>query len=137
MLKPRFVELISRAKRVNPKLLIFLHSDGAIEPLIPDLIEVGVDILNPIQPECMNPTRIKEQFGDRLAFWGTVGTQTTLPFASPGEIRRVVKERIETVGKGGGFLIAPSHKIQPEVPWVNIIAFVEAVRKLGEYSKKE
>ena len=65
--------------------------------------------------------------------WGTVGIQTTFPSASPEEMRRVVKERVETVGRGGGFLISPTHKLQPDVPWENIIAFVEAVRDLGKY----
>ena len=133
MVKPRLAKLISRAKSANPNLLIFLHSDGKIEPLIPDLIEIGVDILNPVQPECMDPALIKKQFGDRLAFWGTVGTQTTFPFATVEEMRKVVKDRIETVGKGGGFLIAPTHKIEPDVPWENIIAFVKAAREFGRY----
>jgi uroporphyrinogen decarboxylase len=131
--KPRLAKLIARAKTVNPAVLIFLHSDGAIEPLIPDLIEIGVNILNPIQPECMDPTRIKAAYGHRLSFWGTVGTQTTFPFAMPDEMRAVVRERIMTVGKGGGFLIAPTHKIMPEVPWENIETFVVAAREHGQY----
>lgn len=131
--KPRLAELIARARAANPAVLIFLHSDGAIEPLIPDFIEIGVDILNPVQPECMDPARIKSRFGDRLAFWGTVGTQTTFPFGRPADIRAVVKERMDTVGKGGGFLIAPTHRIMPEVPWENIESFVTAAREIGVY----
>jgi uroporphyrinogen decarboxylase len=132
-LKPRYAELISRVKNVNPDVLVFHHSDGYIEPIIPDFIEIGMDILNPIQPECMDPVQIKKQFGDRLAFWGTVGTQTTFPQATPAEIKALVKERIATVGEGGGLLIAPTHKLQPEVPWENIVAFFEAVEEYGRY----
>ncbi len=132
-LKPRYAELISRVKSINPDVLIFYHSDGYIEPLIPELIEIGVEILNPIQPECMDPMKIKRQFGDRLAFWGTIGSQTTFPHGTPEEIKALVKERIETVGKNGGLLIAPTHKLQPDVPWENIIAFFEAVEEYGMY----
>jgi uroporphyrinogen decarboxylase len=132
-LKPRYAELISRVKDANPDVLLFHHSDGYIEPIIPEFIEIGVDILNPIQPECMDPVQIKRQYGDRLAFWGTVGTQTTFPQATPAEIKALVKERIETVGDGGGLLIAPTHKLQPEVSWENIVAFFEAVEQYGRY----
>ncbi len=131
--KPRYAELIARAKSINPDLLVFYHSDGFIDPIVPELIEVGIDILNPVQPECMDPVKVKQQFGDRLAFWGTIGTQTTFPFAQPAEIKTLVKERIETVGKGGGLLIAPTHKLQPDVPWANIVAFFEAVEEYGSY----
>lgn len=131
--KKRLKKIIGKAKEVNPDILIFFHSDGAIEELIPDLIDIGVDVLNPIQPECMDPIKIKRKYGDHLAFWGTMGTQTTMPFATPKEVRQVVRERIETVGKGGGLLIAPTHVIEPEVPWENILAFVEAVKEFGRY----
>ncbi|MEW5718401.1 MAG: uroporphyrinogen decarboxylase family protein [Chloroflexota bacterium] len=132
-IKPRYAELIARVKAINPATLIFYHSDGYVEPLIPELIEIGVDILNPIQPECMDPVKLKRQFGDRLAFWGTLGTQTTFPNATPAELRALVRERIETVGRGGGFLIAPTHKLQADVPWENIVAFFQAVEEYGAY----
>ncbi len=129
-MKPRIADVISAAKRVKPDLLVFYHTDGNVEPIIHDFIEVGVDILNPVQPECMDPAEIKRAYGDRLAFWGTIGTQTTLPFGTPDEVRRVVRERIETVGPEG-LLLAPTHVIEPEVPWENIVAFVEAVEEYG------
>ena len=133
-LKPRYSELISSLKEIHPQILIFFHSDGYIEPIIPDLIEIGVDILEPVQPECMDPAKIKNQYGDRLAFWGTIGTQTTLPFCTPDEIKHTVKQRIETVGRNGGLLLAPTHKIQPDVPWENILAFFDALDEFGNYS---
>jgi uroporphyrinogen decarboxylase len=81
----------------------------------------------------MDPAQLKAQFGDRLAFWGTIGTQTTMPFGTPAEVRAVVKERIDTVGRGGGLLISPTHTLEPEVPWQNVLAFIEAVQEFGAY----
>jgi len=81
----------------------------------------------------MNPAEIKRKYGDKLAFWGTIGTQTTMPFGTPDDVRQVVKERMETVGKDGGLLIAPTHLIEPEVPWENIMALVDAVEEFGYY----
>ena len=125
--KPRLKALVRAAKMVKPDILVFYHSDGFIEPIIPDLIEIGIDILNPIQPECMDPVALKQKYGDRLAFWGTVGTQTTMPFGTPEEVRRVVRHRIDTVGPEG-LLLAPTHVLEPDVPWENIVAFVEETR---------
>ncbi len=132
-LKPLYAELIQRVKAINPATLVFYHSDGYIAPIIPELVEIGVDILNPIQPECMDPVKLKQEFGDRLSFWGTIGTQTTFPYATPAELKALVRERIETVGEGGGLLIAPTHKLQSDVPWENIVAFFEAVQEYGVY----
>jgi uroporphyrinogen decarboxylase len=131
-LKPRLARVIEAARSVNSNTLIFYHSDGDCQAIIPELIEVGVNILNPVQPECMDPAVLKRQFGDRLAFWGTLGTQTTFPFGSPEEMRRVVWERIETVGRGGGLLLAPTHILEPEVPWENVLAFFEAIDEYYE-----
>ena len=134
-LKPRLARIIQAAKEVKPDIHIFYHSDGDCRAVIADLIEIGVTVLNPVQPECMDPAEIKAAFGDRLAFWGTIGTQTTMPFGTPEQIRETVKERIMTVGKGGGLLIAPTHILEPEVPWDNIIAFVEAVNEYGSAAR--
>jgi len=130
-IKPRFKKIIDATKDAAEDMLFFYHSDGDIRPIIPDLIELGVDVLNPIQPECMDPAEIKDRYGDRLSFWGTIGTQTTMPFGTPDDVRSEVKERIETVGKGGGLVLAPSHVLEPEVPWENVEAFVEAAREYG------
>ena len=132
-LKPTMSTVIAAAKEENPQVLAYYHSDGVISPIIRELIEIGVDILNPVQPECMDPAEVKRLYGDKLSFWGTVGTQTTMPFGTPEEVRRVVKERIETVGAGGGLCLAPTHLLEPEVPWENIVAFVEAAREFGKY----
>jgi uroporphyrinogen decarboxylase len=132
-IKPRLAEVWAAARRVNPHIILSYHSDGYIEPFIPDLIEMGLDVLNPVQPECMDPSEIKRKYGDRLAFFGTIGNQTTLPFGSPDDVRREVRQRIETVGQGGGLVLAPSHLVEPDVPWENILAFFEAAEEYGYY----
>jgi len=128
-LKTRLSKIIRAATRVNRKIHIFFHSDGKIDPIIPDLIDIGVTILNPVQPECMDSVELKRKYGKYLSFWGTIGTQSTMPFGSPEEVKRMVRERIETVGKGGGLVIAPSQMLEPDVPWENITAFFEAVEE--------
>jgi uroporphyrinogen decarboxylase len=131
--KPRLRTVINAAKSINPKLLVALHSDGKVDEIIPDLIEIGIDVLNPLQPETLDQAAIKREFGKDLAFWGGVGTQTTMPFGSAAEVREVVRHLIATVGKGGGLLIAPTHLVEPEVPWENIMAFIDAVAEFGRY----
>ena len=133
-LKPRWAKVFQAAKEINPDILVFYHSDGNVEPYIEDLIEIGLDILNPVQPECMDPAEIKAKYGDRLAFWGCIGTQTTMPFGTPDDVRRAVKWTIETVGRGGGLLVAPTHVLEPDVPWENVVALFEAVEEYGAYA---
>jgi len=131
--KPRMAKLIETARAIRPGIPVFYHSDGDIREVIPDLIEIGVTVLNPIQPECMDPAEIKKQYGDKLSFWGTVSVQKTLPFGTPEDVKKEVKLRMETIGKEGGFLIGPAHMIEPEVPWENLIAFIEAIEEFGYY----
>lgn len=132
-LKPRLAKVIAAAKEVKPDILIFYHGDGNLTRIIPDLIDVGVDILNPLQPECVDPFAIKEIFGDKLSFWGGIGTQTTMPFGTKDDIEKTCRELIEKVGKGGGFVLAPTHIVEPEVPYENIETFLEAAEKYGKY----
>ena len=132
-IKPRYASVIAAAREHKPDIHVKYHSDGFIEPIIPDLIEIGVTILNPVQPECMDPVKLKKQYGDRLAFDGTIGIQTTMPFGTPDDVDREVKHMIETVGKGGGLIIAPTHVLEPEVPLDNIRMFFEAVDRYGHY----
>jgi len=131
--KKRLKKIISCIKNVNPDIIIAFHSDGAIQKIIPHLIEIGVDVLNPLQPECMDIFEIKRIYGEKLSFWGTIGTQTTMPFGTVDEVKEAVKKSIQEIGKDGGLLIAPTHLLEPEVPWENIMAFVEAVRDYGKY----
>jgi uroporphyrinogen decarboxylase len=132
-LKPRWERVIQAAKAVRPDLLFAHHSDGDILPIIPELADIGVDVLNPVQPECLDIEQVKASFGDRLAFWGGMGIQTTMPFGSERDVREQVKRIIHTLGRDGGLLIAPTHVLEPEVPWNNIRAFFEAVDAYGVY----
>ncbi len=131
--KGRMAAIIGEARAVQPDLPIFYHSDGNPEAIIPELIEIGVTILNPVQPECIDPVMVKECYGDRLALWGTIGTQTTMPFGTPEEVRAEVKHRIETVGQDGGLVLGPTHSLEPDVPWENIVALYAAIEEYGEY----
>ena len=133
MIKPRLAKVIKKATDSKPDILIFYHGDGNLQKIIPDLIEIGVDILNPVQPECMDPVEIKRLYGHKLSFWGTLGTQTTLPFGNTEEVKKTCKRLIETVGKGGGLLLAPTHMVEPEVPFENIQAFIDTVKEFGKY----
>ena len=131
--KPRLMKVIRAAKEVNPQILIFYHSDGNVRKAIPDLIDAGVEVLNPVQPECMDPAEVKEEFGGRLSFFGTISVQNTMPYGTPHEVHEEVKLRMETIGKNGGLLLAPAHVLQPDTPWENIVAFFEAVDAYGYY----
>lgn len=114
----------------------FIHSCGSVVALIPDLIEAGFDILNPVQCSAagMDPAVLKSRFGDQLTFWGGgVDTQQTLPFGTPEQVRREVCERIQTFGPQGGFIFNAIHNIQARVPVQNLIALFEAVRDCGTY----
>ena len=133
-IKPRLAKVIQAAKAVRPEVLLFYHGDGNLQAIIPELIEIGVEILNPVQPECMDPVTIKKQYGDRLSFWGAVGTQTVIPFGSPQQVREVCERMIREVGRGGGLGLAPTHILEPEVPWANIEAFMETV---NEYNRQQ
>lgn len=126
-LKPRLAKVIQTAKAINPQVMIFYHSCGYIVPFIDQLIEVGVDILNPIQPECMNFDEIHHAYGDRISFWGTLGTQELLPYGTANEVHRESQSRLETCGQKGGICLGPTHLIEPEVPWGNLMAIREAV----------
>lgn len=134
ILKPKLARMVEQAKRCNPECVVFYHSDGNVTDVLPDLVEIGVDILNPVQPECLDPAVVKSRYGRELCLWGTIGVQSTLPFGTPAEVRRTVKERIETCGEGGGLILSPAHMIEPEVPWENVTALYEAVGEYGWYS---
>lgn len=126
-LKPRMASFIATLKGINPRLKIAYHSDGCIYPIIPELIEVGVDVLNPVQPASMDPARLKREFGSRLCFWGTVDEQQTLPFGSPDDVRAEVSERLRTIGDGGGLILGPTHHVQLDTPMENFWAMVKAI----------
>lgn len=131
-LKPRLTQVISAAKVVNPQLLIQYHSCGYVQPLIGDLIEAGIDILNPVQPECMDFAEVHAEFGARVSFHGTLGTQTTMPFGTPAEVQAMVRRNLDIAGAKGGLLCCPTHLLEPEVPWENVEAYVAACREYSD-----
>lgn len=128
-IKPRLKRVVEEARKIKPDLIIFYHSCGYCTPFIEDLIEVGVDVLNPIQSECMDFEEIYKEYGDRISFHGTIGTQQAMPFWKPDEIKALVKRNLDIAGPKGGLLVAPTHLLEPEVPWENIHAFVDACKE--------
>jgi uroporphyrinogen decarboxylase len=131
-LKPRLARVIEAARNVNPNVLIFYHSCGYIVPFIDQLVEVGVDILNPIQPECMSFDEIHDRFGNRLSFWGTIGTQELLPYGTPRQVKETTLSRLKKCGDQGGIVIGPTHMVEPEVPWENLMAILEGVMEFEQ-----
>lgn len=127
--KPRIREIVDAAKRANPSVLVFMHSCGKIEEMIPDFIESGIDILNPVQPECNDLKYIENTFGDDIAFWGGIGVQSVMPHGSSSEVRKAILETMKTLGRKGHWLAAPAHILDPAIPWRNVIAFTDAVRE--------
>lgn len=127
-LKPRLAKVIRAAREIKPDILTLYHSCGYVVPFIPHFIEVGVDVLNPVQPECMDFDMIHEQFGGHLSFYGTIGTQAMMPFGTPDEVRETVHRNLDIAGPRGGLWVTPTHMIEPEVPLENILAYVNACR---------
>jgi uroporphyrinogen decarboxylase len=135
-IKPRHRELFARMKRAAPHVKIAFHSCGAIRPLIPDLIEIGVDILNPVQISApgMDPHELKREFGGSVCFWGGgVDTQSVLCRGTPPVVRDHVRRNIETLAPGGGFVFTPVHITQADVPPENFMAMWETLQEYGEY----
>ena len=129
--KPRLTMIIQAARAIKPDLRVLYHSDGYFEPIVGDLMEIGVNAINPLQPDHTDAARIRQRFGPQLALWGTVGHHTTFSFAKPDAIRREVKHRIETLGRAG-LILCPAYDIdEPDIPWENIAAFLEAVEAYG------
>ena len=124
--KPRHAAVIRSAREARPGLPVCYHSDGNCLDVIPDLIDIGVTVLNPVQPECLDLAAVKKNFGDRLVFWGGIGTQTTMPFSTADEVYRTVQKTIDVLGPTGYFP-CPTHVLEPEVPWENVLAFLRAV----------
>ncbi len=135
MLKPVHADLIAFIKS-RTKAKVFFHSDGDVFDLIPDLLEIGVDILNPIQSgagRMSDLAALKKSYGKDLVFCGAIDTQRVLPYGSPAEVRAEVKRVIGLLGAGGGYMLSAVHTVMDEVPARNILAMVDAVREFGNY----
>lgn len=125
----RVVEFIKARSRAK----IIFHSCGSIVPFIPDLLDVGIDVLSPVQVSAhgMDTKRLKKDFGDALSFWGAIDTQRVLPFGSESDVVDEVRRRIDDLAPGGGFVLSSVHNIQPDVPPQNVVRMVRAARTFG------
>jgi len=129
-IKPNLKRVVDTIKTINPEIFIFYHSCGYITPFIEGLLDAGIEILNPIQPECMDLFEIDRLYGERLSFWGGIGTQTTLPFGTPEDVRARTLELYEHFKDKGGMVICPTHIIEPDVSWENLNAYQDTIQEL-------
>jgi len=127
--------VIRTLKADNPQVKIAYHSCGSYSALIPELLEIGVDILNALQPTArdMDLARLKRQFGDRAAFFGGLDTQGVLPFGSPEEVEEEVRRVVRSAAAGGGLILAGAHNIQPDVTVERLLDIFQNCQRLGTY----
>jgi uroporphyrinogen decarboxylase len=129
--RPRLAAIIGAARSAQPGIRVLYHSDGNIEPILDDLVEIGVAALNPLQPEHMDAQRIRRRYGTRLALWGAVGNQGLFSFNGPEAIRQEVRERVQTLGRAG-LVLCPAYDVdEPDIPWANVEAFLDEGRRAG------
>ena len=126
VLKPRLARMYARVHEAGKYTLS--HCCGSIEAIMPDVIEIGLDVYESVQPEAKNnsPYELKRQYGDKITFWGGLGSQSTIPFGTPDEIRAEVGRLCREMGRGGGYILSPAKPLQPETPTENAAAVVEA-----------
>jgi uroporphyrinogen decarboxylase len=137
LLKPRHMRWFNLVKK-HTNAFVHLHSCGSIYKLLPDIIELGVDIINPVQVSArdMDSSILGQEYGDRLSFWGGIDTQRVLPRGTTAEVRAEVKRRISDLAPGGGYVLISVHNIQPDVPLENILAMYDAAKEYGTYPIK-
>ncbi len=124
--RPRLSRLLDAAKRHG--LVTMLHSCGNVRAIVPDLIEIGLDILHPIQPEALDVFALKREFGQHLTLCGGISTQRTLPHGTPEDVRNEVEQKARVLGTGGGYILEPGITLQADVPLANLVALVETAR---------
>jgi uroporphyrinogen decarboxylase len=132
--KPRLARVIAEIKKWT-RAKIYIHTDGSVYDFLDDLIEVGIDIINPVQKEChkMNLANLKKDYGDKLVFWGAAVETRNLEHNTPDQIREEARQSIQTLAPGGGYVYGPIHNIQPFVPPENIVALTQAAKDFGRY----
>lgn len=137
MVKPYYKKLVDFIKSKRPDIKIVFHIDGAVYQFLPELIEVGIDAINPVQVSCIgmdDTARLKREFGDKLTFWGAgVDTQSTLPHGTVEDVRSEVKRRIQDLASGGGYIFATVHNVQLDVPPENVVACYDTALEFGKY----
>jgi uroporphyrinogen decarboxylase len=134
--KPRYAEIFSELKTANPDVLVMYHSDGAVAPILDDLVEIGMDVFNPAQPNVPGhePEALKSRLGEKLSFWGAIDQQYLLPSGTAEEIERDVAAKIAVLGAGGGYMCSPAHIVQADTSMENVEAFIAAVKRHGVYA---
>jgi uroporphyrinogen decarboxylase len=133
LIKPRHRQIVDLIKSKTDAAVLY-HCCGAVNSLIPDFIEIGIDALNPVQvsaAEMGDTDRLKREFGAHICFWGGVDTQRVLPYGTPDEVRQEVRRRVADLSAGGGYVLAAVHDIQEDVPPENIVAMAKAAREFG------
>jgi len=135
-LKPRLARVFTAYKDARPDVVLAYHSCGSVLPFLDELIDIGMEVLNPIQVTArgMDAGALKGKYGHRLAFFGGVDQREVLPRGTPHDVEQEVKRRILELGTGGGYLLAPTHDIQSDTPVENVLAVFEAARKWGQYN---
>lgn len=126
-LKPRLAQVVQAVRDAETSpVWVAYHSDGDVREIIDDLVEVGVDVLNPVQPECMPVVQTVGDHRHHLAFWGMIGTQSTMPFGTPSDVKMAVTELADLARDGARVVLSPTHMIEPDVPWENLSTLVKA-----------
>ncbi|MHB1415780.1 MAG: uroporphyrinogen decarboxylase family protein [Chloroflexota bacterium] len=139
VVKPRYRRVMDTIRR-GTQAKVFFHTCGSVHWLVPELIDLGIDILNPVQVSAanMDTRRLKREFGDRITFWGGgCDSQSVLPFGTPTQVREEVRRRLGDLAPGGGFVFAPVHTIQADVPPENVVAMYEAALEFGRYGLRQ
>ena len=132
-LKPRLKRVFDAYKTANPDVILAYHTCGSVVPFIDELIEIGMQVLNPLQvtAHAMDPAALKEKYGRRLAFFGGIDQRQVLPKGTPEDVEVEVRRRVSQLGQGGGYILAPTHDVQSDTPVENVLALFEAARKWG------
>ncbi len=125
-IKPGLAKMFEKVKSANK--VAALHCCGKIDAILGDLIDIGLDIYNTVQPEVYDLKKLKKEFGNHLTFWGAISTQQTLPYVKPDELKRIVRETIDIMGQGGGYIAAPTHRVPEDVPVENVAALIEVLK---------
>jgi uroporphyrinogen decarboxylase len=133
--KPRHKRMIEKMRQINPDIIVIMHSDGAVAPLLDDFIEIGVDVYNPVQPNVpgSDPKELKDKYGNRISFFGGIDQQDLLPAGNTENIRKEIKRRIDILGKDRGYLLAPAHILQADVSMETVETMIQAAREFGAY----
>lgn len=125
-IKPRIARMYAKVKEA--KIMVFIHSCGDVEEIFPDLIEVGVDVFNPFQPEVYDIYKIKRLYGNQLSFFGGMSTQRVLPFGTVDQVKNETKKLLKEIGEDGGYIFSPAHSVPADVPVENIIAMLDVLQ---------